>query len=285
MTVLSSLNSQPAHIIDDSNYRDYVPDADFRLKDNQGNEYFTGCLPMDQWESARMTTIPFEASGIVLWDEQELMERIEDMWGAQASLMHLAYQYDCLRQQYGQCWIFGTCQSTFIKLAAQNLVTPETYRMPSPNSVAYHCYPRNFGKNGGYPSLGVEKYQEHGACNTRLWPENAATSRYDTEESRADRVHQQLPEIVECGSGEQGFHRLMCGIAQGHPGGSSFSWWSHYVCSCWGRVDGGELCNGIWNSWGPAGYGDRGFGLIKGRKKYPSWCCLVLRMEQSPGPQ
>jgi len=78
MTVLS-LNGQPAHVINDDNYRDYVPDSEFRLKDNQGNEFFTGCLPMSEWGPQRMLTVPFE-SRLVFYDEQEIKERTREVF-------------------------------------------------------------------------------------------------------------------------------------------------------------------------------------------------------------
>lgn len=276
MTVLS-LNGQPAHIIDDSNYSDYVADADYRLKDNEGNEFFTGCLPVEDWDAARMKTVPFEASGIVVYDEQEIKERLEDMWAAQASLMHAGYQYDSLHQNAGTCWIHGTCGAASLMLAADGL----PYRVPSPMSVAFHCY-RNYGVRGGYPSLGVDKFQEFGAVHTGLWGENDRRDNLDPATS-GNRKHQWLEEVVETGSGEVGFWKCMSAICQGHPVGLSYSWWSHYVYGCWGRVDGREVQIGIRNSWGNSGYGDKGFGLLAGRRKYPSWSCVFLRMRQSPG--
>jgi len=275
--MIRSLNGQPALIIGDGNYSDYTPDRDYRLKDNKGQEYYTGCLPVEDWDSAKMCSVPWEASGLVIYDEQELKERLTDMWNAKASLMHLAYERDALHQSNGTCWIHGTCTASTIMFDAANL----PYRVPSPLSVAAHCY-RNFGVRGGYPSLGVEKYQEHGACTTDSWPENANNRRYDNATSQANRQHQVLEEIVETGSGEEGFIKSMSGIAQGKPAGWSFSWWRHYVCGCWGRVDRGELCAGLRNTWGN-GWGDRGFSLLRGRKKYPVWSCVFLRMRQSAG--
>ena len=277
MTEILSINGQPAHILDDSNYSDYVPDQEYRLKDHLGNEYFTGCLPVEEWDVARMCSMPFEASGIVEYDEQEIKERLEDMWASQASLMHIGYDYDSLHQTRGTCWIHGTCGAAALMLAADGL----PYRVPSPASVAYHCY-HNFGVRGGYPSLGVDKFQQHGACTTELWPENGHSSRYDTRESKDDRKHQLLEEVVEAGSGERGFLRCMSAICQGHPVGLSFSYWRHYVYGCWGRVSQGEIKLGIRNSWGN-GWGDRGFSLLAGTKRFPSWSCIFLRMRQSPG--
>lgn len=282
MTILS-LNGQPAHEINDGNYRDYVPDRDYRLKDNKGNEFFTGCLPVSEWDAARMSTIPFEASGIVEYDEQELAERLEAMWAAKASLMHLMYEYDCLRQSQGTCWIHGTCQCSMTKFVQMGYTKKNgLYRISSPMSVASECY-SNFGVRGGYPSLGIEKFQEHGACTIDFWPENATDRRYETRESRANRKHQVPEEVVELGSGEQGLHRTLCSVVQGFPCGNSFNWWSHYLEVCWGRYDGGQLKPGVWNSWGPSGYGDRGFGLLAGSRRFPSYAVAFLRMRQSPG--
>lgn len=281
MTVLS-LNGQPAHQIDDHNWHDYVPGDDFRVKDSHGNEQFTGCLPVDEWDSARMRTIPFEASGIVEYDEQEIRERLEDLWRSESSLMNVGYEYDSLRQTAGTCWIHGTMGATSLMLGMQG--GPGNYRVPSPMSVAYHCY-NNYGVRGGYPSLGVDKYQEYGACTVDYWPENSTRDSNDTEESRENRKYQWLEEVIETGSGEIGFWRCMSAICQGFPVGLSYSWWRHYVYGCWGRVDNGEVKMGIRNSWGNSGYGDRGFGLLAGRRKYPSWSCVFLRMRQSPGEQ
>lgn len=282
MTAIS-INGQPAHEINDDNYRDYVPDSDYRVKDNRGNEFYTGCLPIDEWDSARMKTKQFEASGIVEYDEQELRERLEDMWAAKSSLMHLMYDYDCLHQSNGTCWIHGSCQCAMIKMV-QAGYTKENglYRIPSPMSVAYHCY-NNYGVRGGSPTLGVEKFQEYGACTIDYWPENSTRDSNDTPESKANRVHQAPEEVVELGSGEQGMIRTLSAVCQGIPCGNSFSWWHHYISVPWGRYDRGQLKPGVWNSWGPSGYGDRGFGLLAGSKRFPRYSVAFLRVRQSPG--
>jgi hypothetical protein len=276
--MILSLNGLPAHQIGDDNWRDYVPDNEYRVKDNQGNEHFTGCLPVEDWDVASMATRPFESTGIVLYDEREIKERLEDMWRAKASLMHLGYQFDSLNQSRGTCWIHGTCGAAALMFAQANL----PYRVPSPASVAYHCY-TNFGVNGGYPTLGVQKFQQHGAAHVGLWPENGHNRNMDTAATRANRPFQWLEEVVETGSGEAGFWRTMSAICQGFPVGWSFSWWRHYVYGCWGRVENGEVKGGLRNSWGNNGYGDKGFGLLSGSRKYPSWSCVFLRMRQSPG--
>jgi hypothetical protein len=275
--MILGLNGQPILQIDDSNYRDFVPDGSGLLRDRHGNEFWTGCLPIGEWAPARMTTVPFEASGIVQYDEKEVKERLESMWAAKSSLMHLTYKYDSLYQSHGTCWVHGACVAASMLLAKANL----PYRVPSPASVAYHCY-TNFGVRGGYPSLAVEKFQEHGAANTDLWPENGHSRRYDDPQTRADRKHNWLEEVVILGGGEEGFWRGMSAICQGIPIGCSYSWWSHYVCGCWGRVENGEVKSGHRNTWGN-GYGDKGFALLAGRRKYPSWSCAFLRMRQSPG--
>lgn len=276
MTILS-LNGLPAHEITDDNYRDYVPDSDYRLKDNQGNEFFTGCLPVEEWDAARMMTKPFEASGIVEYDEQEIAERLEDMWAAQASLMHIGYQFDALYQNAGTCWVHCAAGAASLMIASAGL----PYRVPSPMSIAYHCY-SNWGVNGGYPSLAVEKFQEYGAVRTELWGENERVKSLN-ERTKDDRKHQWLEEVVETGSGEQGFIRVMSAACQGHPSIVSYSWWRHAVYCCWGRYDNREVKLGIRNSWSNNGYGDKGFGLLSGSRKYPTWSCILLRMRQSPG--
>ena len=277
--MILSINGQPAHVLDDSNYRDYLPDDDFRVKDAQGREFYTGLAPPDVGEAEPlMATVRWEDSGLIYFSEQEIKEHLEEMWRQKSSLMHLTYHTDSLDQNAGTCWIHGTCGAARCKIIAANL--PD--RIPSPMSVAYHCY-SNYGVNGGYPSLGVQKFQEHGAATTELWPENGRNRRYDTEQSRANREHQWLEEIVETGSGREGFWRAMSAICQGHPVGLSYSWWRHYVYGCWGRDDRGEVKIGIRNSWGNNGYGDKGFGLLAGSRKYPSWSCVFLRMRQTPG--
>ena len=277
MTILS-INGQPAHQIDDSNWGEFVPDKNYLVTDSIGNQFFTGCLPIEEWDASTMTTIPFEASGIVLYDPKEIGERLEEMWAASASLMHLAYQFDSLHQTRGTCWIHGTCGAARLLLAKANV----PHRIPSPASVAYHCY-TNFGVNGGYPSLGVDKFQQHGASTTATWPENGHNRSHDTAASRAERQHNWLEEVVLLGSGESGFWKSMSAICQGFPVGMSFSWWKHYVKACWGRLDNREVKLGIRNTWGNNGYGDKGFGLLAGTRKYPQWSCAFLRMRQSPG--
>lgn len=268
------INGQPIETIGDDNYGDYLD-----VRTDEGYEAY-GCLPPgDDDMMCSLRAVPWEASGLVVYDEKELGERLEAMWAAQASIMHRVYHTDCLKQTRGTCWIHGTCQAAMQLLEMSNL----PYRDISPASVAYHCY-SNFGVNGGYPAKGVAEFQDNGACDLANWPENGFSRSYDTAASKANRVHQWLEEVVILdGGGEERFIKLLSAHVQGKPGGASFNWWNHYVCSCWGRLDGRELKLGIRNSWGNSGYGDKGFGLLAGSRKHPSWACVFLRMRQSVG--
>lgn len=273
-----SINGKPSLVINDRNWQAYVPNDEGRVVTGDGDQ-FCGLLPPgndDLMTCVRVT--PWEASGLVVYDEQELGERLEDMWAAEASIMHRVYHTNALRQTRGTCWIHGTCQSCMMLLEMANL----PYRELSPASVAYHCY-RNFGVNGGYPAKGVEMFQQHGCATVKTWPENGHNSGYNTPASKAEREHNMLEEIVLVGSGEEAFIKLLSAHCQGKPGGASFSWWRHYVSSNYGRLVGRELQLGIRNSWGNNGYGDKGFGLLAGSRKYPQWGCVFMRMRQSPG--
>lgn len=278
MSILS-INQQPPLVIGDDNYRDFIPDAEGRIKTPDGDQ-FCGLLPPGEDDMMTcLRVMPWENSGLVVYDEQELKERLEDMWAAEASIMHRVYHTDALKQSRGTCWIHGTCQACMQLVEMSNL----PYRALSPASVAYHCY-NNFGVNGGYPAKGVEAFQERGCSTVKTWPENGHSKKYDTTESQAERVHNWLEEVVLVGSGEEAFIKLLSAHCQGKPGGASYSWWRHYVCTCYGRHD-KELMIGLRNSWGNGGYGDKGFGLLSGKRKYPTWGCVFMRMRQSPGGQ
>ena len=276
MTILG-INGLPIQTIDDSNWQDFVPDSEDRVRTANGDQFCGLKPPAEDDLMTCLSVVPWEASGLIEFDEKELKERLEDMWAAEASIMQRVYHTDALHQSRGTCWIHGTCQAAMQLLEMSNL----PYRTLSPASVAYHCY-SNFGVNGGYPAKGVEAFQQHGCSTVQTWPENGHSKGYNTPESKAERVHNWLEEIVLVGSGEGAFRKLLSAHCQGKPGGASFSWWSHYVDSCWGRYD-GELKLGIRNSWGNSGYGDKGFGLLAGRRKYPAWGCVFMRMRQSPG--
>ncbi len=278
MSTVLSINEQPALIIDDNNWRDFIPDADHVVHTRDGDQYCGLNPPGEEDLQTVMTVMPWENSGLVEYDDRELRERLESMWAAQASIMHRVYRTDALRQTRGTCWIHGTIQAAMMMIDMAGL----PYRTLSPASVAAHCY-RNFGVNGGYPALGVQKFQEHGAATVQTWPENAHDRRHDNAASRATREHNWLSEVIITGSGERGFRRLLSAHCQGLPGGASFSWWRHYVASCYGRWTGRELGLGIRNSWGNNGYGDRGFGLLVGTRKYPQWSCVLRRMRHSTG--
>ncbi len=276
MSILS-VNNQPPLVIDDSNFQQFVPDAEGVVHTRDGDQYCGLSPPGPDDMQCVMRVMPWENSGLVVYDERELRERLEDMWAARASIMHRVYHTDSLRQTRGTCWIHGTIQSAMMLIEMAGL----PYRTLSPASVAYHCY-RNFGVNGGYPALGVQKFQEHGASTIRTWPENGHKNRYDTATSRAERVHNWLEEVILVGSGEEAFMKLLSAHVQGRPGGASFAWWRHYVGTCYGRFDGRELLLGLRNSWGNSGYGDKGFGLLAGSRKFPQWACVFNRMRQSP---
>jgi hypothetical protein len=279
MSDILSINGQPPLVIDEDNWRQFTPDDEGVVHTREGDQYCGLKGPTDPNEMQTiMRVMPWENSGLVVYDERELRERLEDMWAARSSIMHRVYHTDALRQTRGTCWIHGTIQSAMMLIEMSGL----PYRTLSPASVGAHCY-RNFGVNGGYPSLGVQKFQEHGATTVQTWPENGHDRRYDTATSRAERPHNWLEEVVLVGSGQEAFIKLLSAHCQGKPGGASFDWWRHYVATGYGRHNGRELLLGIRNSWGNTGYGDKGFGLLAGNRKYPRWGCVFMRMRQSPG--
>jgi len=277
MTEILSINGKPPLVIDDSNYKLYVPDENNRLPD--GSVRFTGCMPPDKKAVglSAIKIVPWEESKIELYDDQELKERLEDLWAAEASIMHTAYDIDALRQTAGTCWIHGTCQAAMLLLRLMNVPDARV----SPASVAYNCYD-NYGQNGGWPHEGVVAFQKHGACSIDAWPENGFNDRYDTPDSQANRIHYWLEEAVDTGSGAIATRRQLSGFCQGVPGGCTWAQWNHYTATGYGRNDNSRLRIGIWNSWGPNGWGDRGWGLVGWD---PAESYLFPRMRQSPGPQ
>lgn len=266
-------NNRPIEIIGDNNYLRYLNRAA-----PDGASLYGLAMPGPDDIMCQLRVVPQEASGLAVYDEKELGERLEDMWAAEATIMHRTYHVSSLHQNRGTCWIHGTCQAMGMLQIMANI----PYRPLSPASVACHCY-SNFGVNGGYPAKGVSVLQEKGACPISLWPENGFSRKYDTPESQASREFNWLEEVVIfSGGAEERLMRCLSAHVQGKPTGQSFDWWSHYVCGCWGRYKNGRLMNGIRNTWGDDGFGDKGFGLLEGSRMYPSWACAFLRVRQTP---
>lgn len=165
---------------------------------------------------------------------------------------------DVLNQgQTNYCWCNGFI---FSAMVARLRESGQVVRL-SPASVAAPV--KNFQNRGGWGEEALEYMLKHGANLQYDWPANAIDRKYFTSENKEKAMRNQVIEYYRCESWEE----VGSAIIAGHPCAVGYNWWGHLVCGV--DIEEGAHDLVIANSWGQR-WGDNGFGVLKGSKKYPN---------------
>ena len=154
------------------------------------------------------------------------------------------------------CWCNGVAYSAMV---ARLRETGQNVRY-SPASVAAPV--KSFQNRGGWGEEALNYMLKHGINLQEDWPANAIDRRYYNEDNKTKALKHIPLEYYRCKKWEE----VGSSILAGYPVAVGFNHWSHLVC-------GMEITEGphdlvIANSWSTS-WGDQGFGILKGNKKYP----------------
>lgn len=224
--------------------------------------------------------------GLQVYSEAETKQRIAVKTANKSWLKDRVYSLERMDQNgYGQCWACGPCVAFRSASARQGGFV----RLLSMNPLARDSGYRNWGSGGGDPSDSVETLCTKGTARCTLpngqplWPQDSSghSEKWDTSAAKADYDNNRVTVCIEIRSGSAGFLEFCSAIIQDIPLVCTWSWWNHVTAANWLAVSSsGEIQVGIENSWGED-YGDNGFGLLAGSRKYSSGTWGFVQVTQS----
>lgn len=125
---------------------------------------------------------------------------------------------------------------------------------------------KKFRNVGGWGREALEFIAERGLVPAENWPANAIDRSYSTPENDALRPLYRVDEWWELEP--QNLDQLVSCLLRGFPVAVGFNWWGHEVLAVDPVIHEGEIAIQIANSWSE-NWGDRGFGILKGRRMLP----------------
>lgn len=250
-------------VIDDSNYLDFVT-APVVEGERKSKGYF------GMWEEGCAAPKEFADLGIKLIDESEWADRIRDQDKYKSNLYHYSLEsgLPCLDQNStNYCWINGPVHCMEIERLK------ETGQIVSLSPASAGARIKQFRNVGGWGSQGLEWMREHGVNETSDWPANAINRRYLTDDNIAKAKLNKIVEYFVLDSWQE----VMSCILSNVPVAVGYNWWRHEVTGTHGVLVSGKVELGIRNSWSMA-WGDKGFSVLKGQKKYPDDAVAIVSM-------
>jgi hypothetical protein len=125
---------------------------------------------------------------------------------------------------------------------------------------------KNFRNVGGWGKEGLEWIVENGLVPVDRWPANAIDRRLYTPENKELAKNYRVTEWWELEP--RNLDHLVSCVLRGFPVAVGYTWWRHEVSGVDVVWQEGAVCLQIANSWG-TNWGDRGYGLLCGRKMLP----------------
>lgn len=228
-------------VFDDSNYQLCCGDGQRIVV--AGEEYFLSATPPTPEEEAMvgMCSTPFEMCGIELIPESDWSAMLKDQIARKARVSDFCTfpAYDQSRTNY--CWINGPCQA----MTTQRLIQGLPLKIIS--SASAGCLIKGYRNVGGNEVPGIKWLAEHGAATVDLWPNAAIDERFDTEASRAQRVHYKPLEWINSGSDHRKYATMALLTV---PGAFAYYWMSHVMMMCdLVEIERGSFGFRVRNSW------------------------------------
>lgn len=177
------------------------------------------------------------------------------------------------------CWINGPAQV----MTAQRLRQGLPLRILSAASGG--CLIKNYRNVGGNELPAIEWISRNGLCTVDKWPNAAIDRRYDTDQTRRDRVHYKATEWISC----RGFDEFATCCLLGMGGAIAYYWWMHVVTICdLVEIEPGHFGFRIRNShgvnWGAKNeHGYAGFAVFAEGKGTPGSGVMLQQVTPSSG--
>jgi len=222
------------------------------------------------WETPELRAAAgsFSDIGVPLIPEREWDDRIRQIEKDQATIPELcdAFGLDVLNQgRTNYCWINAPAR------CAEIIRLQETGRVLSYSPASAGGPIKGFRNVGGWGSQGLAYMRENGMNLTEDWPDNAISRSYFTAENREKAKRHVVLEYYVIESWEEMGSCILAGI----PTANGYPWWGHEVTGVQLKTGDHDLV--IDNSWG-TGWGDRGRGVLRGRRKIAADCVAITAM-------
>lgn len=259
-----SYNLDKLPVFDDSNYQMLIRD-DIVIN---GDKKSRGLVPRDYAANPRGSTFDFATDiDIPLIPESEWDARIEEQERTKSSLHHLMLNANIpVKDQNGTnyCWINAPVYCMEVIRCHAGLPYVEL----SPASVGGPI--KGYRNNGGWGLEGLKYIVDHGVVPSSIWPSNGISARYNTAEAQAIRGKFRCTEWWEIPTNSLNW--LATCLLLNHPVAIGLNWWGHEVTAIRLVKRGGQWAIVIANSWGE-GWGEKGYGILTGRKMLPDDAC------------
>lgn len=211
-------------------------------------------------------------SGMPLIPRSEWSARIRELEETQSRLSDIIINADvpCLDQgSVGYCWAHSTTAAVMALRAVANLPNVPL------SAYAVAATIKNGADEGGWCGLSAKFIRERGVPSQAVWPQGDRNYRkYDKPETWENAaLHKVTEDWVDLTRNvydqnltfDQLATCLLCRI----PCAIDLNWWAHSIMACdLVEVEPGSFGVRIRNSWG-AGWGDRGFSVLRGQKAIP----------------
>lgn len=244
--------------INDSNYQQYINPTINGTK--YSCEYYGMWRSQEGYRSAK----GFEALGIDLIPKDEWKDRIQHKINSKTTTKDLTTALRIPHLDQGQtnyCWINGVVHGTEIRLAQ----TTGIYTSLSPASGGARI--KNFRNVGGWGDEALDWMMEHGINETKDWPANAIDRRYNTPENQQKALRYRVTEWIKIESWDE----LVTCLLNDIRCGAGYNWWAHLICACDLNMNLDLIIRNSWRGWG-----DDGYGVLQGSRKYPDGACAVI---------
>lgn len=262
-------------VIDDDNYEQFLPE--------NMPQFGFGLVPRDYSRIPVGSIEGIKKFDIPLIPRNEWSSRIRDMeqGGSRLSdLFNNSGQVNLDQGTEGFCWAYSPASAIMVARARDN---QPNVRL---SAHAVGCMIKNFRNQGGWNPQAVEFGRDRGYPTIEFWPEKSMSRQWNNAETWEDAAKYKItegwmdlePSIYDR---NLSFDQLMTCLLSRIPCPTDHAFMSHSVCSC----DPVEFDNSLplsdinrwgtrflnsWNNWG-----DRGFGLLRGRKAAPDGATAV----------
>ncbi len=258
-------------IIDDDNYRDFLPGGKevrgntFGLVYRDPKQYPVGSYGAPQWDLNDLQIIPRSEWSDRIKEMKRTKSRISDI----RNIADAGKPFKNLDQNgQGYCWAYSTAHAVMLWRASMGL----PFVRHSGHAVG--CMIKNYRDEGGWAAQSMEFIAKNGIPSVEFWKEKSMSRSNNSKETWENAAKYRITSgWVELSSPvydrKMTFDQFATCLLNRIPVATDFYWWGHSVCSMdLEEVEAGSFGVRILNSW--KDWGENGTAVLRGDKVFPS---------------